>query len=370
MKIPQADLKAQYLTIKEEIHSAILNVIENTQFVRGPATEQFEKTFADYCETQYAIGCANGTDALMLALRALGIGAGDEVITSPFTFTATAEAIHWVGAKPVFVDIDAKNYTIDVSKISAAITKKTKAIMPVHLYGHPADMDKIMTIANKHNLKVIEDAAQAHGALYKEKKVGSIGHVACFSFYPGKNLGAYGDAGGIVTNDTKIAETIRRLGDHGSSKKYQNDMMGFNSRLDGIQGAVLNVKMRYIEQWTERRREITKFYNDAFNGSSEIQTPRESKWAQHVYHLYVVQVENRDKAKQRLNEAGIGAAIHYPRPLSLQKAYDFMSLGKGSFPAAERAGERVMSLPNYPEMTDEMLRFVVEKVKDLILTFE
>ncbi|MFQ5650476.1 MAG: DegT/DnrJ/EryC1/StrS family aminotransferase [bacterium] len=365
-RIPQADLRAQYETIKHEILESITQVIESTQFVRGSASKQFEEAFARYCESEYAVGVANGTDALMLALRALGVGAGDEVITSAFTFTATGEAIYWVGAKPVFVDIDARNYTMAVSQIEAAVTEKTRAIIPVHLYGHPADMDAILGIAKKYDLKVIEDAAQAHGARYKGKKVGSLGHAACFSFYPGKNLGAYGDAGGVVTSDPKVAETIRKLGDHGSSKKYENDLMGFNSRLDGIQGAVLGVKLQHLDRWNKRRREITEFYNHAFEDVDGIQTPEEASWAECVYHLYVVQVDNRDAVKQRLNEAGIGAAIHYPRPLHLQQSYHFLGLPKGSFPVSERAGERVLSLPNYPEMTEEMLRVVVEKVKEAV----
>ncbi len=366
IKIPQADLRAQYETIKDEIIPAITAVIEKTQFVRGSATRQFEEDFARYCETEHAVAVGNGTDALLLALRAVGIGEGDEVITTPFTFTATGEAIHWVGAKPVFVDIDENNYTIDASKIEAAITDKTRAIIPVHLYGHPAEMDAILSIARKHDLKVIEDAAQAHGALYKGKKVGQFGHVACFSFYPGKNLGAYGDAGGVVSNDAKIADNVRRLGDHGSSKKYENDMMGFNSRMDGIQGAVLNIKLKHLPAWTKRRREIAAYYDDAFKDVAAVQTPRESSWAEGVYHLYVVQVDERDSVKQKLNEAGIGAAIHYPRPLHLQKSYGFLGLGRGSFPVAERAGDRVMSLPNYPEMTEGMLAEVVATVKKVV----
>jgi len=352
MKIPQADLKAQYETIKDDIHDAITRVCESTQFVRGSAVAEFEDAFAKYCGVDHAVGVANGTDALMLALRALGIGPGDEVITTPFTFTATGEAIYWVGAKLVCVDINPENYTIDVGQIEEKITDKTRAIIPVHLYGHPADMDAVLEIARKHDLKVIEDAAQAHGALYKGKRVGQFGHAACFSFYPGKNLGAYGDAGAVVTNDPKVADNVRRLGDHGSSKKYENDMMGFN--------------LKHLDDWTRRRREIAEYYNQAFAGMDELVTPQESDWAEGVYHLYVLQVDDRDGVKQTLNDAGIGAAIHYPRPLHLQKAYDFLGLGKGSFPVSERAGDRVLSLPNYPEMTEEMLEFVVEKVKEAV----
>lgn len=367
MKIPQADLRAQYETIKDEVHEAITRVCESTQFVRGQAVAEFEQAFARYCGVEHAAGVANGTDALMLALRALGIGPGDEVITTPFTFTATGEAIYWVGAKLVLVDIDPDTYTIDVAQIEDKITDNTRALMPVHLYGHPADMDAVLSIARKYDLKVIEDAAQAHGALYKGKRIGQFGHAACFSFYPGKNLGAYGDAGAVVTNDAKVADNVRRLGDHGSSKKYENDMMGFNSRLDGIQGAVLNVKLNHLDDWTRRRREITGYYNQAFAEMDELLTPQEASWAECVYHLYVLQVDDRDGVKQKLNDAGIGAAIHYPRPLHLQKAYDFLGLGKGSFPVSERTGERVLSLPNFPEMTEEQLQYVVEKVKAAVV---
>lgn len=366
MKIPQADLKAQYQTIKDEVHAAITKIIESTQFVRGSASKEFEASFAKYCETEHAVGVANGTDALMLALRALGVREGDEVITSAFTFTATAEAIYWVGAKPVLVDIDPDYYTLDVEKVRAAVTDKTRAIIPVHLYGHPADMDPILEVAKQHDLKVLEDAAQAHGARYKGKKAGSMGHAATFSFYPGKNLGAYGDAGGVVTNDAKVADSTRALGDHGSVRKYENEFMGFNSRLDGIQAAVLNVKMKYIDEWTRRRREIAAFYNDALADVDGIETPRESSWAECVYHLYVIQVDDRDQVKQKLNAAGIGAAIHYPRPLHLQKAYDFLGLGRNTFPVAERAGDRVLSLPNYPEMTEEMVERVVAEVEGVV----
>jgi len=366
LRIPQADLRAQYESIKADILPALQDVCESTQFVRGKYAKAFEDAFARYCEAKFAIGVGNGTDALHLALMAAGVGPGDEVITSPFTFTATAEAIHWAGAAVVFADISAENYTIDVREIEAKITDKTKAIIPVHLYGHPADMDAILDLAKQRDLIVIEDAAQAHGARYKGKRVGSLGHAGCFSFYPGKNLGAYGDAGGVVTSDAKIAENIRKLGDHGSSKKYHNDMMGFNSRLDGMQAAVLHIKLKHLDAWNQKRRDITAFYNEAFKDLPGLETPHESSWAESVYHLYVVQVDGRDAVKQKLNDAGIGAAIHYPTPLHFLEAYAFMGLGKGSFPVAERAGQRVMSLPNYPEMSEEMLNYVVDKVKEAV----
>jgi dTDP-4-amino-4,6-dideoxygalactose transaminase len=364
--IPQADLKAQYETIKPEIDRAIQEVIASTQFVRGKAVKDFEDAFARYCEAKFAVGVANGTDALWLTLRALGIGAGDEVITVPFTFAATAEAIHWVGAKIVLVDINSENYTMDVQQIEERISKRTKAIMPVHLYGHPADLDPILNLAQKYDLKIIEDAAQAHGARYKGRRVGSFGHAAGFSFYPGKNLGAYGDAGAVTTNDPKVAERIKMLGDHGSLKKYDNDELGFNSRLDSLQAAVLQVKLNHLERWNQRRQEITALYNQAFKNVEEIVTPKASPWAEPVYHLYVIQVNHRDALKQRLNEMGIGAGIHYPKPLHLQKAYAFLGLKPGSFPVSEHAAKTVLSLPNYPEMTDAMVEYVAEKAKELV----
>ncbi len=314
----------------------------------------------------HAVGVANGTDALMLALRAVGVGEGDEVITTPFTFAATVEAIHWAGAKIVFVDINTENYTIDIKQIEEKITARTRAIIPVHLYGHPADMESILELAREYDLKIIEDAAQAHGALYKGKRVGSFGTASTFSFYPGKNLGAYGDGGAVVTNDVKVADNVRKLADHGCLNKYEHEQPGFNSRLDSIQAAVLNVKLKYLDDWTKRRREIARFYNEVFAQTSEVITPKESSWAEAVYHLYVVQVPNRDILKQKLNEAGIGAGIHYPIPLHLQKAYGFLDLKKDSYPVSEKAAESVLSLPNYPEMTDEMVGVVVNKFKSFL----
>ncbi|MFQ5640179.1 MAG: DegT/DnrJ/EryC1/StrS family aminotransferase [bacterium] len=365
-RIPQADLKAQYASIKEDVNAALLEVVESSQFVRGQAVRDFEEAYARYCQVEHAVGVGNGTDALMLALRALGIGEGDEVITVPFTFTATTEAIHWVGAKIVFVDIREDNFTMAVDQIEECISDRTRAIIPVHLYGHPVDMEPIIDIAKKYDLKILEDAAQAHGAFYRGKRVGSFGHAAAFSFYPGKNLGAYGDAGAVVTNDSKVAENIKKLGDHGSLKKYQNNELGFNSRLDSMQAAVLNVKLSHLDRWNARRREIANVFNDAFQNVDAIETPVTSSWAEPVFHLYVIKVKDRDTLKQKLNEAGIGAAIHYPAPLHLLKAYEFLNNPKGRFPVSELAAERVLSLPNYPEMTDAMIEYVVEKVKEFV----
>ena len=364
MKIPQIDLKAQYETIQQEVDQAISEVLASSQFIRGKAVEEFEEAFAPYCHSSYSVGVGNGTDALMLALKAVGISQGDEVITTPFTFAATVEAIHWAGAKIVFVDINTENYTIDIEQIEEKITARTRAIIPVHLYGHSADMESILELAREYDLKIIEDAAQAHGALYKGKRVGSFGIASTFSFYPGKNLGAYGDGGAVVTNDVKVADNVRKLADHGCLSKYEHEQPGFNSRLDSIQAAVLNVKLKYIDDWTTRRREIARFYNEVFAQIPEVITPEESSWAEAVYHLYVVQVSNRDIVKQKLNAAGIGAGIHYPIALHLQKAYGFLNLKKGSYPVSEKAAESVLSLPNYPEMSDEMVEFVAGKVKE------
>lgn len=363
--IPQADLKAQYETIKKEVDQAIQSVLNSTRFIRGKYVQEFEGAFARYCEAQYAVGVGNGTDALTLALRAMGIGPGDEVITVPFTFTATAEAIYWTGAQIVFVDIDPQTYTMDISQLEEKITERTKAIIPVHLYGHPAGMEPILNLAKKHDILVLEDAAQAHGARYRGKRVGSLGDAAGFSFYPGKNLGAYGDGGAVVTNNEKIAEMVKMLGDHGSKTKYENDLMGFNSRLDGLQAAILNVKLKYLDEWNRRRREIAHLYDQLFSDVEEIITPFEAEWADPVYHLYVIQVENRDHLRQKLNELGIGAAIHYPKPLHRLKSYEFLNLPEGSFPVAESVASKVLSLPNYPEMTDAMVEYVAEKVKQI-----
>jgi len=319
--IPFVDLKAQYDSIKEEIDEAIQNVINNTSFIMGEELKKFEKEFASFCNTKYAIGVANGSDALILALKACGIGEGDEVITVPHTFISTAEAISNVGGKVVFIDIEPKTYTMDVSKIEEKINKKTKAIIPVHLYGQPADMDPIIELAKKYNLKVIEDAAQAHGAEYKGEKVGSIGDVACFSFYPGKNLGAYGDAGIVVTDNEEIAEKVKLLRNHGRiTKKYEHEIEGYSSRLDNLQAAILRIKLTYLNEWNDRRRNNAKKYNKLLSNIGGIITPYEADYAKHVYHLYVIRVvkEGRDKLREELKSKGIATGIHYPIPLHLQ----------------------------------------------------
>ena len=363
MNVPFLDLKAQYKTIKDEISAAINEVIENTAFAGGPFVAKFENEFAKFCGAQYAIGVGNGTDALWASLVALGIGAGDEVITTPNTFIATAEAISLSGATPVFVDIDEQTHNINPALIEAAITPKTKAIIPVHLFGQPADMDPIMAIAEKHGLKVVEDACQAHGAEYKGKKAGSIGAVGCFSFYPGKNLGAYGEGGGIVTNDEALAAKIRMFRDHGQAKKYYHDIIGWNARLDGIQGAVLNVKLKYLSDWNEARRRHARDYSAGLSSIKDVIVPQEAQYAKHIYHIYAIRVKDRDKFMTYLGEKGIASGIHYPIPLHLQNAYAFMQKGPGSFPVAEKCAAEYVSLPMFAELTDEQVAYVVEQIK-------
>jgi dTDP-4-amino-4,6-dideoxygalactose transaminase len=358
MQVPFVDLNAQYATIKDEIDRAIQEVLDTTSFVGGEAVTTFERSFASYCDAKHAVGVANGTDALQLSLRAIEVGPGDEVITVAHTFIATAAAISAVGAIPVFVDIDPYSYTIDVSQIEAAITQQTKAIVPVHLYGQPADMRPILEIAQKHSLYVIEDAAQAHGAEYGGKRVGSLGHIACFSFYPGKNLGAYGDGGAITTNESWIAERIMRLRDHGRVSKYEHSIVGFNSRLDTLQAAILNIKLRHLDRWN-RQRQSSAIHYDTELSSVGISTPSCRSGSTHVYHLYVVETDNRDALQSRLAERGISSGVHYPIPLHLQPAFVHLGYRTGDFPNSERASQRVLSLPMFPEITRHQIKWVV-----------
>ena len=352
--IPLVDLKAQYDSIKPEIDNAIQRVLDSTSFIMGEELERFEEEFALFCNTKYAIGVANGSDALILALRACDINKGDEVITVPHTFIATAEAISNVGGKIIFVDIDSKSYTVDVSKIEEKISNKTKAIIPVHLYGQPADMDPIMRLTKKYNLKVIEDAAQAHGAEYKGKKVGSIGDVACFSFYPGKNLGAYGDAGMITTNNEEIANKLKMLRNHGRlTAKYEHEIEGYSSRLDNLQAAILRVKLKYLNKWNDLRRRNAKKYNELLSNIGGIITPYEADYAKHVYHLYVIRTEDRDKLREELKSNGIATGIHYPIPLHLQEAYNYLGYKSGDFPVTEECSQKILSLPMYAELSKE-----------------
>jgi dTDP-4-amino-4,6-dideoxygalactose transaminase len=367
--IPFVDLKAQYAGIKDEIAVAIQGVLESCQFTLGSEVAALEKEFAVYSGAREAMGVNSGTSALHLALLAADIGPGDEVITVPFTFVATAAAIHYTGATPVYVDIDPKTFNMDPAKVEAAITRNTRAIMPVHLYGHPADMGPIVEIARRHGLIVIEDAAQAHGAEYKGRRVGSLADMACFSFYPGKNLGAYGEAGMVTTDNPDYAKRIRMLRDWGAEQKYHHVLKGYNFRMEGIQGAVLRVKMRHIEAWTEARRAAARYYDQAFAGSG-IETPRQSNDTRHVYHVYAVRSPERARWQQELTAKGVQTGIHYPIPVHLQPAYADARWQRGDFPHSEKASNEVLSLPMYPELNrvqqDEVVAAVLETAKQLV----
>ncbi len=366
MKVPFLDLKAQYASIRDEISSCLQQVLDNTAFAGGPFVKQFEKEFASFCQTDFAIGLGSGTAALWAAIQGLGIGESDEVITTPNTFIATAEAISFSGAKPVFVDIDEQTYNMNPQLLEDAITPKTKAIIPVHLYGQTADMDPIMEIAKAHGLYVIEDACQAHGAEYKNQRSGSIGDAGCFSFYPGKNLGAYGEAGIVATNNARLKEKIQMFRDHGQMKKYYHSMIGWNARMDGFQGAVLSVKLKYLDEWNKARRKNAKRYNDLLANINGIITPTEADYAKHVYHLYVIRAPKRDKLLTALAENDVFCGIHYPVPLHLQDAYSSLGYKKGSFPITEKCAEQLLSLPMFPELTPEQIEHVVEKIKGFI----
>ena len=366
MNVPFLDLKAQYESIRDEIATEMQQVLDKTAFAGGPFVARFEEEFALFCETKHAIGVGSGTSALWLAMLAMGIGPGDEVITVPNTFIATGEAISYCSAIPVFIDIDEDTFTMDPKLIESAITSKTRAILPVHLYGQPADMDPIMEIARKHDLLVIEDACQAHGALYKDKPAGSIGSAGCFSFYPGKNLGAYGEAGAVVTDDDDLAGKMRMLRDHGQSKKYEHCMIGWNARMDGLQGAVLSVKLRYLKEWNDARIEHAQKYLELLSGVSGLTIPKRAEYAQHVYHIYAVRTAGRDKIIDVLKEQGVASGIHYPVPLHLQEAYRGLGHVKGDFPIAEKCCDRELSLPMYPEMTDAQIGYVADELKKII----
>ena len=371
MKVPFLDLKAHHAPLLDKFDRAVRKVIESSAFADGPFVKRFEEEFAAYCDSQHAIGVGNGTDALWLALLALGIGAGDEVITVPNTFMATAEAITCCNARPVFVDVDENTFTMNPAELKKALTAKTKAIIPVHLFGQPADMDPILEFARAHGLFVIEDAAQAHGAEYKgrkagtlgdagykSRKAGTLGDAGCFSFYPGKNLGAFGEAGAVVTNDTDLAEKIRVLRDHGQSQKYHHTTIGWNCRMDGIQAAVLSVKLRYLEQANLLRRQRASLYNQAFAGFDGVGTPVEADYARHVYHIYAVRVQERDELRRFLEAKGIGCGVHYPIPIHLQEAWRNVGYPEGSFPIAENLAKEFLSLPMFPELTRDQIEYV------------
>jgi dTDP-4-amino-4,6-dideoxygalactose transaminase len=367
IKVPYLDLKAQYASIKNEIDAAIARVLDSCQFVLGSEVAGFEQEFSTYCETSECIAVNSGTSALHLALIAAGVGPGDEVITVPFTFVASVAAVLYAGARPVLVDIDPRSFTLDPAAIEAAITPRTKAILPVHLYGQPADMDPIMEVARRHGLIVIEDAAQAHGAKYKGRPVGSIGDMACFSFYPGKNLGAYGEGGAVTTNNAEFARTIRMLRDWGQDRKYHHVLRGFNYRMEGFQGAILRVKLRHLEQWTEARRALVHQYDEVL-ADCEVETPTEMPWARHVYHVYTVRSDDRDDLQAALTTEGIQTGVHYSVPVHLQPAYADLGYGAGAFPRAEAAAKQVLSLPLYPELSIESVTEVARIVRKAVGT--
>ena len=357
MQVPLLDLKRQYATIKTEVDEAIARVLSHTQFILGPEVKQFEENLAAYCESQFAVGCASGTDALLLSLRACDVGPGDEVITSSFSFFATGGAISRLGATPIFVDILPDSYNIDPALIEAKITPRTKVIMPVHLFGQCADMDAISQLAKRHNLKIVEDAAQAIGAKYKNKKAGTLGDLGCFSFFPSKNLGAYGDAGAVITDDSEMADKIRMLRVHGSRKKYYHETVGYNSRLDTFQAAILCAKLNHLDRWTNKRREYAKFYSERFS-HLPLRTPSEGKDTFNIFHQYTLAVSNREQLKDFLKQKQIGFDTYYPLPLHQQECYRQLAQSNGSLPMAEKKSEEVISLPIFPELTQAELDYV------------
>lgn len=363
--VQMVDLITQYKKIKPEIDEAIHRVLDSGHYILGKEVGEFEAATAKYLGTKHAIGCASGTDALQVAMMALNIGPGDEVVTTPFTFVATTETIVLLGAKPVYVDIDPASFNIDPAAIEAAITPRTKAIIPVHLYGHAVDMDPVVTIARKHGIPVIEDTAQAMGSEYKGKKAGAIGEFGCISFYPSKNLGAFGDAGMVVTNDDQLADKVRMIIMHGSRKRYYHETIGVNSRLDTIQAAILNVKLKYLEQWHEARRSAAAYYNELFKGANLI-TPSEASYTRHIYHQYTIRLKNRDRVDEALNQKKIPHAVFYPIPLHLQEAFAAAGKPKGSFPVTERIAGEVISLPMHTELTLEQQRVVAAAVIEAV----
>jgi dTDP-4-amino-4,6-dideoxygalactose transaminase len=365
ISVPFVDLKAQYASIKEEVDAAIAAVIGDTAFVGGPFVNAFERAFAAYCGIGHCVGLANGTDALFVALKTLGVGPGDEVITVANTFVATSEAIAMAGARVVFVDMNPRTCNIDVDRIEEKITAKTKAIMPVHLYGQPADMDSIRELARKHGLYVVGDAAQAHGATYKGRPISQLADITCFSFYPGKNLGAYGDAGALVTDNEAWAAQARMFANHGRTKKYDHDFEGINSRLDGLQAAILSVKLGHLDAWTERRRAIADRYDHALTGL-DLLTPTELDDVRAVYHLYVIRVPNgtRERFQHFLKAGGINTGVHYPIALPYLNAYRYLNHTDGDFPAALEASRQYVSLPMFPELTDEQITWVADRVHE------
>jgi len=366
MAIPLVDLKAQYHTIKPEIDAAVSRVLENASFILGSEVESFEQAFAAYCGARHAVGVDSGTAALHLALLAYDIGPGDEVITTPMTFIATAAAVSHVGATPVFVDIDPRTYNIDPARIEAAVTSRTKAILPVHLYGQPCEMDGILQVAKRHGLRVIEDACQAVGARYGDSRAGSLGDAVCFSFYPAKNLGAAGDGGMLITNDDALADRVRKLRDHGRISKYSHGMIGYTYRLDGLQAAILNVKLPHVDAWNEARRQHAARYSALLRDIPGLTVPHEAQGCRSIYHVYALRAPQRDALLDHLRAKGVGASIHYPLPVHQQPAYAFMNLPAGSYPVSESFAQEELSLPIYPEMTTGQIEEVVAAIRSFV----
>ncbi len=365
MKVPFVDLSAIHKPLEQEFNAVFQRVLEKSSFILGPEIKNFEDAFAAYLGADHCITVNNGTTALHLVLAALGIGPGDEVITVPNTFIATAEAISAVGATPVFVDVDAVSFTMDPAQVEKAITPRTKAILPVHLYGQCADLDALMAIADRHHLPLIEDACQAHGSEYKGRKAGTIGLAGCFSFYPGKNLGALGEGGAITTNDVALAQKLRMLRDHGSLRKYEHSLAGFNFRLEGLQGGLLAVKLPHLDSWNNERRNVAALYNEMLRDAN-VTLPVEMPYGKNVYHLYIVQIENRDEVKTQLANAGIDTGLHYPVPLHLQDAYKQLGYKKGDFPVSEKLSQQILSLPMYPGLSAEAVDHVATTLTEAV----
>lgn len=363
MKVPYLDLGTQYQGLKAEISAAIELVLNSNTYILGPAVSDFERQFAEFCQVKHAIGVNSGTSALHLALLAAGVGPGDEVIIPAMTFLATISAVDYTGATPVPVDIDPIYFCLDPAKLEAALTPRTKAIIPVHLYGHPADMDRIDAIAARHQVTVIEDAAQAHGTEYKGRRCGSLGRLAGFSFYPGKNLGAYGEGGAVTTNDDNLAEKVRLMRDWGSKERYKHVIKGFNYRMDGIQGAVLGVKLKYLCGWNEQRRKAAAIYRQFLRDAASIELPQEMPWARHVYHIFALRTASRNSLAAKLNNAGIATGIHYPTPIHLQDCFSYLGYRKGDFPVAEDLAATELSLPIFPEITPDQIEYVTANIK-------
>lgn len=361
-KVPYFDLAAQIRGLRKDLDAALARTLDNCSFCLGPDVAKFEKDFAAFCHAGHCVCFNSGTSALHIALKILNIGEGDEVITTPCTFVATSWAISYVGAKPVFVDIDDATFNINPALIERAITPRTKAILPVHLYGQPFDVDKVLDICRKHNLPLVEDACQSHGAKYKGKAIGAFGEMSCYSFYPGKNLGACGEGGALVTNNGNYAARARALREHGSTVRYYHDEIGYNYRMEGFQGAVLGVKLPHLAKWTQERQRVAKRYTELLKGTP-LQLPHEADFAESVWHLYVIRHPRRDELKKHLEDNGVGCAIHYPIPLHLQKAYAHLGHKKGDFPVTEKAAQQCLSLPIYPGLTDAQIARVVDVIK-------